>query len=168
MRFTLQEAADGFKSNALKMQAAADEGDVVFDSSGRVSLMMAQSLARFVSREFSELFGANAQLPGRDVISMKATGDIHRIATPAGISLLEPDFCGILAGGTRHYQVEDGYEIHRIHALSENKELRRSLFVVRDTDTSTTQVLADAYMLGDARVQQAVRQIMSSTTTHVA
>lgn len=94
MRFTLQEAADGFKSNALKMQAAADEGDVVFDSSGRVSLMMAQSLARFVSREFSELFGANAQLPGRDVISMKATGDIHRIATPAGISLLEPDFCG--------------------------------------------------------------------------
>lgn len=108
MRFTLQEAADGFRSNALKMQAAADEGGVVFDSSGKVSLMMAQSLARFVSAEFSELFGTYAQLPGRDVISMKATGDTHRIATPAGISLLGPDFCGIAAGGTRHYQVEDG------------------------------------------------------------
>ena len=168
MRFTLQEAADGFKSNALTMQAAADEGGVVFDSSGKVSLMMAQSLARFVSGEFRELFGTNAQLPGRDVISMKTAGHSRQIATLAGISLLEPDFGGIVAGGTRHYQVEDGDEILRNDALSENKELRRSLFIIRDTDMSTTQALADAYMLGDARVQQAVRDIVNSTAAHAA
>ena len=82
MRLTLQEAADGFRSNALTMQAAADVSGVVLDSSGKVSLMMAQSLARFVSGEFRELFGPNAQLPGRDVISMKPAGHSREIATP--------------------------------------------------------------------------------------
>lgn len=163
MRLTLQQAADGFQSNALKMQATADDYGVVFDSSGKVSLMMAQSLARFVSGEFEELFGTNAKLSGQDIISVKAAKHSHQ-ATLAGISLLEDDFGGIVTGGTCHYQVEDIDEVRKIHAMSDDKELQHCLFIIRDTNVSTLQALADAYMLGNARVQQAVRNIVGPST----
>lgn len=168
VRLTLQEAADGFRSSALLMEEAAHSGDVVFDGSGKVNLMMAQSLARFVSGEFQELFGEDAKLPGRDVISLKADGQIYREAVPAGVSLLDPDFRNVVPGGTSHYQVEQESEIDRFRTQSGTEKLQRSLFLVRDTDMSTVQALADAYMLGDARIQQTVRQIVNSSAASVA
>lgn len=119
--------------------------------------MLAQALSRFISEEFKEMFGAEvAFLGGGLVYSTVSNFDRGNMAF-AGLSLIGPSNLGIVAGDRELFQVESLEALYKAGVTEISEELAEYGFLIRQKNLSEMQALADAYMLGDARVQQAVR-----------
>ena len=130
--------------------------------------MLAQALSRFVSDEFEELFGSAATFLGSQLVYSKAIRFSTDKIAQAGWSLLGQNSLAIVAGGRELFQVESLEQLYDAGVNEVSDEISDYGFVIRKKNLSEIQALADAYMLGDARVQQAVRDRLSVGTRVVA
>lgn len=160
MRLTLAQAAANFRVAQSLLEDAAARGNVRFDSDGTTDVLMAQSIARYVSNEFSTLFGG-ATLPAHEIVYSRRNDSAGEGLVPAGIDLVGAHNLGLVTGGRQFFQVPS-LDVLRATGADITSEMTNCCFLIRDEDTSSLQALADAYMLGDARVQQAVRVHMTS------
>ncbi|UUA86721.1 hypothetical protein [Corynebacterium pseudogenitalium] len=157
MRLPLEQIASGFRTDQCALQRALDEGVVQLDTAGTLSLMLAQALSRFVSDEFENMFGSEASFLGSQLVYSEAISFSRDNIALAGWSLLGPSDLGIATGGRELFQVECLEQLQGAGVTECSDEISDYGFVIRKKNLSEIQALADAYMLGDARVQQAVR-----------
>lgn len=157
MRVSVEQVARGFKADPNAVRRAVDQGVVELDSAGTLSLMLAQALSRFISEEFKEMFGSEAAFLGDGLVYSTASSFNRGKMAFAGLSLIGPSNLGIVAGGRELFQVESLEDLYEAGVTEISEELAEYGFLIRQKNLSEMQALADAYMLGDARVQQAVR-----------
>ena len=157
LRLSVEQIASGFRADLSAVRRAVDQGVVELDSAGTLSLMLAQALSRFISEEFKEMFGAEVAFLGDGLVySTDSDFDRGNMAF-AGLSLIGSSNLGIVAGGRELFQVESLEALYKAGVTEISEELAEYGFLIRQKNLSEMQALADAYMLGDARVQQAVR-----------
>lgn len=168
MRLSVEQIASGFRVDQCALQRAIDEKVVQPDAAGTLSLMAAQALSRFVSDEFEEMFGSAATFLGSQLVYSEAISFSRDNIALAGWSLLGPSDLGIVAGGRELFQVESLEQLQGAGVTEFSDEISDYGFVIRKKNLSEIQALADAYMLGDARVQQAVRDRLLVGTRVVA
>lgn len=168
MRLSLEQIASGFRTDHCALQRAIDEGVVQVDAAGTLSLMLAQALSRFVSDEFKNMFGSEASFLGSQLVYSEAISFSRDNIALAGWSLLGPSDLGIVAGGRELFQIENLEQLQGAGVTEFSDEISDYGFVIRKKNLSEIQALADAYMLGDARVQQAVRERLLVGTRVVA
>ena len=168
MRLSVEQITSGFRVDQCALQRAIDEKAVQLDAAGTLSLMLAQALSRFVSDEFEEMFGSAAAFLGSQLVYSEAIRFNNDKIAPAGWSLLGPNNLGIVAGGRELFQVESLEQLYDAGVNEISDEISGYGFVIRKKNLTEIQALADAYMLGDARVQQAVRDRLLAGTRAVA
>lgn len=157
MRVSVEQVARGFKADLSAVRRAVDQGVVELDSAGTLSLMLAQALSRFVSEEFKEMFGSEAAFLGEGLVYSTVSSFSRGKMAFAGLSLIGSSNLGIVAGGRELLQVESLEDLYEAGVTDISEELAEYGFLIRKRNISEMQALADAYVLGDARVQQAVR-----------
>ncbi|WP_256059831.1 hypothetical protein [Corynebacterium pseudogenitalium] len=168
MRLSVEQIASGFRVDQCTLQRAIDEKVVQLDAAGTLSLMAAQALSRFVSDEFEEMFGSAATFLGSQLVYSEAIRFNNDKIAPAGWSLLGPNNLDIVTGGRELFQVESLEQLYDAGVNEISDEISDYGFVIRKKNLTEIQALADAYMLGDARVQQAVRDRLLAGTRAVA
>lgn len=103
------------------------------------------------------MFGSEVSFLGSQLVYSEAISFSRVNMALAGWSLLGPSDLGIVAGGRELFQVESLEQLQSAGLTEFSDEISDYGFVIRKKNLSEIQALADAYMLGDARVQQAVR-----------
>lgn len=103
------------------------------------------------------MFGSAATFLGSQLVYSEAISFSRDNIALAGWSLLGPNNLGIVAGGRDLFQVESLEQLYDAGVNEVSDEISDYGFVIRKKNLTKIQALADAYMLGDARVQQAVR-----------
>lgn len=158
MRVTLEQAADCFHADLDDLRQAVESGRAVLDKDGTINLMLAQALSRFVSAEFTALFSPEQPFVARDLVYVEpAYFNLMDKFPPAETGLLDTRAMGLTAGGRRYVQVSARDELTDAGIGGLCDQTSRVGVLIRATDCSKQQALADAYMLGDVRLQQAVR-----------
>ncbi len=168
MRLTIDQAASGYRVDASLLQGIVDKGLVALDANGTVNHLFAQAMSRYVSDEFEALFGASATLPGLDLVFAEIDHSPCSDFTQAGMGLLGSERFGIVPGGRQFYQVPDIGALYAAGITELSDQVSSLGLLIREEDTSEIQALADAYMLGDARVQTAIRTHLASATNTAA
>lgn len=169
MRVTLAQAADYFRSDFDEIARVVESGCVALDEQGTVNLMLAQALARYVSDEFVEFFGTDQAFVARDIGFVEAAhfNSADRLL-PAEIGLLDARAMGLAPGGRRYVQAAGLRDLINAGILGLSDQTSRVGVLVREPDCSEKQALADAYMLGGARVQGAVRTYIRENAASAA
>lgn len=169
MRVTLEQAADYFRADFEKIARVVASGCIALDEHGTVNLMLAQALARYVSDEFVEIFGADHAFVARDIGFVEAAhfNSADRLL-PAEIGLLDARAMGLAPGGRRYVQAAGLEDLANVGILGMGDQTSRVGVLVREPDCTEKQALADAYMLGGARVQEAVRTYIRENAARVA
>lgn len=168
MRLTIEQIAVGFRVEESSIRNVVDQQLVTLDTDGTLHHLLAQAVARYVSDEFRELFGSSVNLPGTQLLFAHPGVAGCSGFTRAGISLLGRENLGIVPGGREYYQACSVDRLHAAGLTDLTDEMTNLGFLIRDEDTSEMQALADAYMLGDARIQAAVRKRMNSSSSTAA
>lgn len=168
MRLTIEQAASGYRVDASLLQGIVDKGLVALDANGTVNHLLAQAMSRYVSDEFEALFGASATLPGLDLVFTGMTHVPCAQFAQAGMGLLGSERFGIVPGGRQFYQVPNVAALYSAGVTELSDQVTPFGFLIRAEDTSEIQALADAYMLGDARVQTAIRTHLASASNTAA
>lgn len=168
MRLTIEQIAAGFRVDESLIRSVVDQKLVTLDADGTVHHLLAQAVARYVSDEFMDLFGSSVNLPGSQLIFVQPGAAGCSGFTRAGISLLGHENLGIAPGGREYYQARSIDRLHAAGLTDLTDEMTNLGFLIRNEDTSEMQALADAYMLGDARVQAAVRKRIHSSSSTAA
>ena len=169
MRVTLEQAADYFRADLDEIARVAESACVALDAQGTVNLMLAQALARYVSDEFGEIFGTDQAFVARDIgfVETAHFNSADRLL-PAEIGLLDARAMGLAPGGRRYVQATGLKDLANAGILGLSDQTTRVGVLIRATDCSEEQALADAYMLGGARVQAAVRTYIRESAARVA
>lgn len=169
MRVTLAQAADYFRADFDEIARVAKSGCVALDEQGTVNLMLAQALARYVSDEFVEFFGTDQAFVARDIGFVEAEYFNHadRLLL-AELGLLDASALGLAPGGRRYVQAAGLRDLINAGILGLSDQTSRVGVLVREPDCSEKQALADAYMLGGARVQGAVRTYIRENAASAA
>lgn len=169
MRVTLAQAADYFRSDFDEIARVVESGCVALDEQGTVNLMLAQALARYVSDEFVEFFGTDQAFVARDIGFVEAECFNHADRLlPAELGLLDASALGLAPGGRRYVQAAGLRDLINAGILGLSDQTSRVGVLVREPDCSEKQALADAYMLGGARVQGAVRTYIRENAASAA
>lgn len=168
MRLTVEQIAAGFRVDEVSIRNVVDQKLVTFDTDGTLHHLLAQAVARYVSDEFRELFGSSVNLPGTQLVFVQPGVAGCSGLTRAGISLLGRENLGIAPGGREYYQACSVNQLHAAGLTDLTGEMTDLGFLIRQEDTSEMQALADAYMLGDARIQAAVRKRINSSASTAA
>ena len=169
MRVTLAQAADYFRSDFDEIARVVESGCVALDEQGTVNLMLAQALARYVSDEFVEFFGTDQAFVARDIGFVEAEYFNHADRLlPAELGLLDASALGLAPGGRRYVQAAGLRDLINAGVLGLSDQTSRVGVLVREPDCSEKQALADAYMLGGARVQGAVRTYIRENAASAA
>lgn len=169
MRVTLAQAADYFRADFDEIARVAKSGCVALDEQGTVNLMLAQALARYVSDEFVEFFGTDQAFVARDIGFVEAEYFNHADRLlPAELGLLDASALGLAPGGRRYVQAAGLRDLINAGILGLSDQTSRVGVLVREPDCSEKQALADAYMLGGARVQGAVRTYIRENAASAA
>ena len=169
MRVTLAQAADYFRSDFDEIARVVESGCVALDEQGTVNLMLAQALARYVSDEFVEFFGTDQAFVARDIGFVEAEYfDRADRLLPAELGLLDARAMGLAPGGRRYVQAAGLRDLINAGILGLSDQTSRVGVLVREPDCSEKQALADAYMLGGARVQGAVRTYIRENAASAA
>ena len=169
MRVTLAQAADYFRSDFDEIARVVVSGCVALDEQGTVNLMLAQALARYVSDEFVEFFGTDQAFVARDIGFVEAEYFNHADRLlPAELGLLDASALGLAPGGRRYVQAAGLRDLINAGILGLSDQTSRVGVLVREPDCSEKQALADAYMLGGARVQGAVRTYIRENAASAA
>ncbi|WP_311390499.1 hypothetical protein [Corynebacterium haemomassiliense] len=168
MRLTIEQAASGYRVDASLLQGIVDQGLVALDANGTVNHLLAQAMSRYVSDEFEALFGASATLPGLDLVFTGMTNVPCARFVQAGTGLLGIERFGIVPGGRQFYQVSDFGALYSAGVTELSDQVSSHGFLIREEDTSEMQAFADAYMLGDTRVQTAIRTHLASASNTAA
>ena len=169
MRVTLAQAADYFRADFDEIARVAKSGCVALDERGTVNLMLAQALARYVSDEFVEFFGTDQAFVARDIGFVEAEYFNHADRLlPAELGLLDASALGLAPGGRRYVQAAGLRDLINAGILGLSDQTSRVGVLVREPDCSEKQALADAYMLGGARVQGAVRTYIRENAASAA
>jgi len=168
VRLTIEQAASGYRVDAAQIQDIVDKGMVALDANGTVHHLLAQAMARFVSDEFQALFGASMTLPGSDLVFTELAQMPCLEFTQAGMGLLGSGRFGIVPGGRQFFQVPDIEALNHAGITELSDQVTSFGFLIREEDTSEMQAYADAYMLGDARVQSAIRAHLASVSSTAA
>ena len=169
MRVTLAQAADYFRSDFDEIARVVESGCVALDEQGTVNLMLAQALARYVSDEFVEFFGTDQAFVARDIGFVEAEYFNHADRLlPAELGLLDASALGLAPGGRRYVQAAGLRDLINAGMLGLSDQTSRVGVLVREPDCSEKQALADAYMLGGARVQGAVRTYIRENAASAA
>ncbi|GAA3522922.1 hypothetical protein NUW87_09965 [Corynebacterium pilbarense] len=169
MRVTLAQAADYFRSDFDEIARVVESGCVALDEQGTVNLMLAQALARYVSDEFVEFFGTDQAFVARDIGFVEAEYFNHADRLlPAELGLLDASALGLAPGGRRYVQAAGLRDLINAGILGLSDQTSRVGVLVREPDCSEKQALADAYMLGGARVQGAVRTYIRENAASAA
>ena len=169
MRVTLAQAADYFRADFDEIARVAKSGCVALDEQGTVNLMLAQALARYVSDEFVEIFGTEQAFVARDIgfVDAEYFNRADRLL-PAELGLLDASALGLAPGGRRYVQAAGLRDLINAGILGLSDQTSRVGVLVREPDCSEKQALADAYMLGGARVQGAVRTYIRENAASAA
>lgn len=169
MRVTLAQAADYFRADFDEIARVAKSGCVALDERGTVNLMLAQALARYVSDEFVEIFGTEQAFVARDIgfVDAEYFNRADRLL-PAELGLLDAGAMGLTPGGRRYVQAAGLEDLVNAGILGLSDQTSRVGVLVREPDCSDKQALADAYMLGGARVQGAVRTYIRENAASAA
>ena len=131
--------------------------------------MLAQALARYVSDEFVEFFGTDQAFVARDIGFVEAEYFNHADRLlPAELGLLDASALGLAPGGRRYVQAAGLRDLINAGILGLSDQTSRVGVLVREPDCSEKQALADAYMLGGARVQGAVRTYIRENAASAA
>lgn len=169
MRVTLAQAADYFRADFDEIARVVESGCVALDEQGTVNLMLAQALARYVSDEFVEFFGTDQAFVARDIGFVEAEYFNHADRLlPAELGLLDASALGLAPGGRRYVQAAGLRDLINAGILGLSDQTSRVGVLVREPDCSEKQALADAYMLGGARVQGAVRTYIRENAASAA
>ena len=169
MRVTLAQAADYFRADFDEIARVAKSGCVALDEQGTVNLMLAQALARYVSDEFVEFFGTDQAFVARDIGFVEAEYFNHADRLlPAELGLLDASALGLAPGGRRYVQAAGLRDLINAGIFGLSDQTSRVGVLVRQPDCSEKQALADAYMLGGARVQGAVRTYIRENAASAA
>lgn len=169
MRVTLAQAADYFRSDFDEIARVVESGCVALDEQGTVNLMLAQALARYVSDEFVKFFGTDQAFVARDIGFVEAEYFNHADRLlPAELGLLDASALGLAPGGRRYVQAAGLRDLINAGILGLSDQTSRVGVLVREPDCSEKQALADAYMLGGARVQGAVRTYIRENAASAA
>ncbi len=168
MRLTIEQIAVGFRVEESLIRNVVDQQLVILDVDGTLHHLLAQAVARYVSDEFGELFGSSVNLPGTQLLFVQPGVAGCSEFTRAGISLLGHENLGIVPGGREYCQACSVDQLHAAGLTDLVDEVTNLGFLIRDEDTSEMQALADAYMLGDARIQAAVRKRVHSSASTAA
>ena len=169
MRVTLAQAADYFRSDFDEIARVVESGCVALDEQGTVNLMLAQALARYVSDEFVEFFGTDQAFVARDIGFVEAEYFNHADRLlPAELGRLDASALGLAPGGRRYVQAAGLRDLINAGILGLSDQTSRVGVLVREPDCSEKQALADAYMLGGARVQGAVRTYIRENAASAA
>ena len=169
MRGTLAQAADYFRADFDEIARVAKSGCVALDERGTVNLMLAQALARYVSDEFVEIFGTDQAFVARDIGFVEAEYfDRADRLLPAELGLLDARAMGLAPGGRRYVQAAGLEDLVNAGILGLSDQTLRVGVLVREPDSSEKQALADAYMLGGVRVQEAVRTYIRENAASAA
>lgn len=168
MRLTIEQIAVGFRVEESLIRNVVDQNLVTLDADGTIHHLLAQAVARYVSDEFRELFGSSVNLPGTQLFFVHPGLAGCPGFTRAGISLLGRENLGIAPGGREYYQARSVDQLHAAGLTDLTDEMTNLGFLIRNEDTSEMQALADAYMLGDARIQVAVRRRIHSSSSTAA
>lgn len=157
MRLSVSCAASSFGADVRDFEFAVRDGVIKLDADGTMNVLVAQALARFHSEEFSFLFGEEARFTASELVFIQTEDfDTSRLV-PAASTFLGEESLGVVPGGRAFFQTPDTSLIpHMKGALGDT--VTQKAILVRSVDTSLGQALADAYMLGDARVQEAARE----------
>ena len=166
MRVTLAQAADYFRSDFDEIARVVESGCVALDEQGTVNLMLAQALARYVSDEFVEFFGTDQAFVAR-FVEAEYFNHADRLL-PAELGLLDASALGLAPGGRRYVQAAGLRDLINAGILGLSDQTSRVGVLVREPDCSEKQALADAYMLGGARVQGAVRTYIRENAASAA
>lgn len=169
MRVTLEQAADYFRADFDEIARVAESACVALDEQGTVNLVLAQALARYVSDEFVEIFGTEQAFVARDIgfIEAEYFNRADRLL-PAELGLLDARAMGLAPGGRRYVQVAGLEDLANAGILGLSDQTSRVGVLVRESDCSEKQALADAYMLGGTRVQAAVRTYVRENAASAA
>lgn len=158
MKVTLEQAAESFHADLEDMRRVVKSGRAVLDEHGTINLMLAQALSRFVSEEFTRLFGVEQTFVARDLVYVEpAHFDFMDQFRPAEMGLLDTREMGLASGGRKYVQASSRDELIDAGIYGLCSQTSRVGVLIRETDCTEEQALADAYMLGDARLQQTVR-----------
>ncbi|WP_175934449.1 hypothetical protein [Corynebacterium sp. Marseille-P4321] len=168
MRLTIEQIAVGFRVEESSIRNVVDQQLVTLDADGTLHHLLAQAVARYVSDEFTDLFGSSVNLPGSQLVFVQPGVAGCSGFTRAGISLLGRENLGIAPGGREYYQARSVDQLHAAGLTYLTNEMTNLGFLIRHEDTSEMQALADAYMLGDARIQAAVRKRIDSSSSTAA
>ncbi|MDK8799744.1 hypothetical protein HMPREF2785_04815 [Corynebacterium sp. HMSC067D03] len=169
MRVTLEQAAENFHADLEDMRRVVKSGRAVLDEHGTINLMLAQALSRFVSEEFTRLFGAEQSFVAWDLVYVEPTYfNLVDQFRPAEAGLLDTRKMGLAPGGRRYVQASSRDELIDAGIYGLCNQTSRVGVLIRETDCTEQQALADAYMLGDARLQQAVRAYVVEHSTLAA
>lgn len=168
MRLTVEQIATGFRVDESLIRNVIDQQLVALDADGTLHHLLGQAVARYVSGEFGELFGSSASLPGTQLLFAEPGAAGCSVLLQAGISLLGHEKLGIVPGGREYYQARSADQLYAAGLTDLTDETTNFGILIRDEDTSELQALADAYMLGDARLQAAVRKRISSSSSTAA
>ncbi|MDL0401911.1 hypothetical protein QQO25_02870 [Corynebacterium lehmanniae] len=169
MRVTLAQAADYFRADFDEIARVAKSGCVALDEQGTVNLMLAQALARYVSDEFVEIFGTEQAFVARDIgfVDAEYFNRADRLL-PAELGLLDAGAMGLTPGDRRYVQAAGLEDLVNAGISGLSDQTSRVGVLVREPDCSEKQALADAYMLGGARVQGAVRTYIRKNAASAA
>lgn len=169
MRITLERAADYFHADLNEIERVVETYCVAVDGQGTINLMLAQALARYVSDEFTELFGYEQAFVARDLAFVESPyfDRIDRFL-PAELGLLDARAMGLTLGGRRYVQATGLGELVGAGVTGLSDQTSRAGVLIRETDCSEMQALADAFMLGSVRAQEAVRTYMTKHSFRVA
>lgn len=168
MRLTVGQIAVGFRVDEQLIQNVVDQQLVMLDADGTLHHLLAQAVARYVSDEFRGLFGSSVNFPGSQLLFVQPGVAGCSVLKRAGISLLGHEKLGIVPGGREYYQARSADQLYAAGLTDLTDETTNFGILIRDEDTSELQALADAYMLGDARLQAAVRKRISSSSSTAA
>ena len=165
----MAQAADYFRADFDEIARVAKSGCVALDERGTVNLMLAQALARYVSDEFVEIFGTDQAFVARDIGFVEAEYfDRADRLLPAELGLLDARAMGLAPGGRRYVQAAGLEDLVNAGILGLSDQTLRVGVLVREPDSSEKQALADAYMLGGVRVQEAVRTYIRENAASAA
>lgn len=169
MRVTLEQAADHFRADFDEIARVVESGCVALDEQGTVNLMLAQALARYVSDEFVEIFGTDQAFVARNIGFVEAEyfNRADRLL-PAEIGLLDVRAMGLAPGGRRYVQATGLEDLANAGIQGLSDQTSRVGVLIREPNCSEKQALADAYMLGGARVQAAVRAYIRENAASAA